>query len=34
VASAVYIAYIEVPGLGTKVLKLAILMPEERRRTY
>ncbi|MFA6469969.1 MAG: hypothetical protein WCW35_13815 [Bacteroidota bacterium] len=30
VASGMYIAYIEIPGVGNKTLKLAIIQPEER----
>jgi hypothetical protein len=30
VASGIYIAYIDAPGIGTKVIKLAIFTPEER----
>lgn len=30
VASGMYIAYVDVPGLGTKVLKLAVILSEER----
>jgi len=29
VASGIYIAYIEVPGAGNRILKLAIIQPEE-----
>jgi hypothetical protein len=34
VASGMYIAYIDVPGLGSKILKLAIMTPEERIRRF
>ena len=30
VASGIYIAYIDAPGIGTKIVKLAIFTPEER----
>jgi len=30
VASGMYIAYVEIPGLGTKILKLAVILSEER----
>jgi hypothetical protein len=30
VASGMYIAYVDVPGLGTKILKLAVILAEER----
>jgi hypothetical protein len=29
-----YIAYVDAPGIGTKILKLAILTPEERIRRF
>jgi hypothetical protein len=34
VASGIYIAYIDAPGIGTKVVKLAIFTPEERIDKY
>ncbi|MBC8044624.1 MAG: T9SS type A sorting domain-containing protein, partial [Rhizobacter sp.] len=34
VAAGMYIAYVDAPGLGTKVLKLAILQREERIDTF
>ncbi|MCX7878732.1 MAG: hypothetical protein N2510_08865, partial [Ignavibacteria bacterium] len=34
VASGMYIAYIDAPGIGTKILKLAIMTPEERIRRF
>jgi hypothetical protein len=30
VASGMYFAHVEIPGIGTKVLKLAIIQPDER----
>lgn len=30
VASGIYIAFIDAPGIGTKTIKLAIFTPEER----
>jgi len=34
VASGLYIIHIESPGIGTKVLKITILRPDERIRSY
>jgi hypothetical protein len=34
VASGMYIALVDAPGIGTKILKLAIFTPEERIDTY
>lgn len=34
VASGMYIAYIDAPGIGNKVLKIAIMTPEERIRRF
>jgi hypothetical protein len=34
VASGMYIAHIDVEGVGEKVLKLAVFMPEERLDVY
>lgn len=30
VASGMYIVYIDIPGVGTRILKVAVVMPEER----
>ena len=30
IASGIYIAFIDAPGIGTKTIKLAIFTPEER----
>ena len=34
VASGIYIAYINAPGIGTRVIKLAIFTPEERLQSF
>jgi hypothetical protein len=34
VASGIYIAYIDAPGIGSKIIKLAIFTPEERLDRY
>jgi hypothetical protein len=34
IASGMYIALVDAPGIGTKVLKMAIFTPEERIDTF
>jgi hypothetical protein len=34
VASGIYIAYIDAPGIGTKIIKLAVFTPEERLQSF
>ena len=34
IASGMYIALVDAPGIGTKTLKLAIFTPEERLQTF
>ena len=34
VASGMYIAYIEMPGMGTKILKLAVIMEKEHLNKF
>jgi hypothetical protein len=34
VASGIYIALVDAPGIGTKVLKIAVFTPEERIDTF
>jgi hypothetical protein len=34
VASGLYLIHIESPGIGTKVLKLMVLYPDERLNAY
>ncbi|MGD0337920.1 MAG: T9SS type A sorting domain-containing protein [Bacteroidota bacterium] len=34
IASGMYIAYIDMPGIGTKILKMAVIMSEERLDNY
>jgi hypothetical protein len=34
VSSGIYIAHVDAPGIGATILKIALLMPEMRMRTY
>jgi hypothetical protein len=34
VASGIYIAYIEAPGIGNKIIKIAVFTPEERLDSF